>query len=173
MKTVELKGSGGSNPSSSAQKLAFASFFASEEGLEAHVTLSPNPSPRERGWRQKPPFVASLLIAPPQGGEGCRRRRKPGRKRDKSCPRYPIPNPFPRGRGLSRFAPTLIKAPPQAGRDVAVGEIPEEEGSFRAIEIDLLILNQIRHRLPVFHGGFPARRPLQYAHKFFRKLFVC
>ena len=39
-----------------------------EPSSSAHVTLSPNPSPRERGWRQKPPFVASLLIAPPQAG---------------------------------------------------------------------------------------------------------
>ena len=67
----------------------------------------------------------------------------------------------------------LCRAPRRAGRDVAEGEIPEAEGLFWAIEINLLILNQIRHRLPVFHSGFPARRPLQYAHKFFRKLFIC
>jgi hypothetical protein len=57
--------------------------------------------------------------------------------------------------------------------DDAEGEIPEEEGLFRVIEIDPLILNQIRLWLPVFHSGFPARQPLQYAQKFFRKLFVC
>ena len=71
------------------------------------------------------------------------------------------------------FLLTLCYAPPQAGRDVAEGEIPEEEGLFRVIEIDPLILNQIRLWLPVFHSGFPARQPLQYAQKFFRKLFVC
>ena len=47
--------------------------------MEAHVTLSPNPSPRERGWRQKPPFVASLLIAPPQAGRDAAKRNPGGR----------------------------------------------------------------------------------------------
>ena len=41
-------------------------------------------------------------------------RRNPGGRGIRSS-RYPIPNPFPEGRGLSRFAPTLINAPPQAG----------------------------------------------------------
>ena len=62
-------------------------------------------------------FFDAGLHSPAAGGEGCRRalaRRNPGGRGIRSS-RYPIPNPFPRGRGLSRFAPTLINAPPQAG----------------------------------------------------------
>ena len=63
LKTVVRQRTGGSNPSSSASKLAHASFFASEEGFEHRFTY----------WGPYPPdplsrFAPSSLQAPPQAG---------------------------------------------------------------------------------------------------------
>ena len=65
LKTVVRQRTGGSNPSSSAKKgSAFALLFCFGFGIRAlrahfslYVTLTPNPSPRERGWPQKRPVV--------------------------------------------------------------------------------------------------------------------
>ena len=45
------------------------------------------------------------------------------RQRDKSHPRYPLPNPSPRERGYCRFAPNLTIAPRQRG-GMSEGDVP-------------------------------------------------
>ena len=65
LKTVVLKGTGGSNPSASANR----------KGKSA-------PSSLECG------FFFVDLHSPAAGGEGCRRSRNPGRRRDPSIPPF-------------------------------------------------------------------------------------
>ena len=144
MKTVERQRSGGSNPSSSASKPAQRWLFASSEGFGRYAPFLFFPLDASRRSPRGHATYASLRSVPP-------------------LLRF-LRNlaDVPARRLMPPSALRASNSPTQAGRDVAEGEIPEEEGLFRVIEIDPLILNQIRLWLPVFHSGFPARRPLQY-----------